>query len=130
MAIGTLPFSPCGSWGKLPACQSSRAACSGKLAACPTIPQAGRLCQDVRIRVVPLTKLALELARLVDNDLAFIGAADRVALQRPGRRALEVHAGDLESRAVTRALELLFRLQPVRRAAQVRAGGAQRVDDV
>src|SRR5207249_4222605 len=81
--------------------------------------------QNVRIGIVPLAELALELARLVDDDLAVLGLADGVALQRPRRRALEVDAGDLEAGAVAGALELLLAVQPVGGAAQVRAGGAQ-----
>src|SRR5437660_3505910 len=49
--------------------------------------------KNVRIRIVPLADLALELARLVHDDLAFLGAANSVTLKRPRRGALEVDAG-------------------------------------
>src|SRR5207249_4206753 len=84
---------------------------------------------DVRFRVGPLAALLLELAAAVDDDLAIVADTDLPALQRPGGRALEVDAADVEAGAVTGALELLLALQPVRRAAEVRAGRAQRVDD-
>src|SRR5579872_2613027 len=38
--------------------------------------------QNVRIRVVPLAKLFLELARLVHDQLAVVGFLDGVALER------------------------------------------------
>src|SRR5947209_901720 len=83
---------------------------------------------DERLRVVPLPEFLLELLALIDDELAVVADADAPALQRPGGRALEVDAGDLEAGAVAGALELLFALQPVRRAAEVRAGRAQGVD--
>src|SRR5206468_1610125 len=63
-------------------------------------------------------------------DLAVVAAADGVALQGPRRRAFKVDAADLEAAAVAGALELLVALEPVGRAAQVRAGGAQGVEGV
>src|SRR5205807_9877515 len=84
----------------------------------------------VRIGIVPRAELFLELARLVHDDLAVVGLADGVALERARRRAFEVDAADLEPGAVTGALEFLLALQPVRRAAQVRTGRAQSIDDV
>ena len=84
---------------------------------------------DVRFGIVPLPQFLLELLALVDEDLAVVADADGPAFQRPGSRAFEVDAGDLEAAAVAGALELLFALQPVRRAAQVGAGRAQGVDD-
>src|SRR5581483_4735467 len=80
------------------------------------------------IGVGPLTEFFLELAALVDDELPVLADGDGPALQRPGRGALEVDAGDLEAGAVAGAFEFLLRLQPVRRAAEVRAGGAQGVD--
>src|SRR5438132_11266240 len=82
---------------------------------------------DEGIGVGPLAALELELAALVDDDLAVVADADGPALQRARRRPLEVDAGDVEAGAVARALELLLALQPVGRAAEVRAGGAQGV---
>src|SRR5262249_10697838 len=84
---------------------------------------------DERLGVGPVAALVLELLALVDDDLAVLADADGPALQRPRRGALEVDAAHLEAGAVAGALELLLALQPVRRAAEVRAGGAQRVDD-
>src|SRR5215470_6458412 len=84
---------------------------------------------DERLGVGPLAALLLELPALVDDDLAVVADGDGPALQRPGGGALEVDAGDVEARAVAGALELLLALQPVGRAAQVRAGRAQGVDD-
>src|SRR5439155_20905801 len=62
-------------------------------------------------------------------DLAVVADADGPALQRPGGGALEVDAADVEAGAVAGALELLLALQPVGRAAEVCAGGAQGVED-
>src|SRR5262245_7032360 len=67
--------------------------------------------KDVGIAVVPLTEFALEFARLVNDDLAVVGFADGIALQRPGGGPLEIDACDLEAAAVTGALKLLFRFQ-------------------
>src|SRR5439155_11164240 len=49
--------------------------------------------------------------------------------ERSRGRAFEVDAGDLEAAAVAGAFELLLALQPVRRATEVRAGGAESVDE-
>src|SRR5437867_922851 len=68
--------------------------------------------------------------RLVDQDLPVVGQDDAVALERPRRGALVVDPGAIEAAAVTRALELVLRLQPVRGAPQVRADGAQGVHAV
>src|SRR5258705_8775141 len=43
--------------------------------------------QQIRIRVVPLAEFLLELARLVDDDHAFVGLANGVAFERPRSRA-------------------------------------------
>src|SRR5207245_2322804 len=75
--------------------------------------------EDIRFRIVPLSQLLLELAGLVDDDLAVVGLADGVAFERPGCWSLEVDAGDAEAGAVAGALELLVPFEPVRRAAQV-----------
>src|SRR5581483_12425090 len=71
----------------------------------------------------------LELAALVHDDLAALVDADGPALQGARGGAFKVDAADVEAAAVTGALELLLALQPVGRTAQVRTGGAQRVDD-
>src|SRR5918911_1293450 len=88
----------------------------------------GPLYLDVGLGVGPLAALLLELLALFDDDLPVLADADAPAPQRPGRRPLEVDAADVEAAAVAGALELLLALQPVRGAAQVRAGGAQGVD--
>src|ERR1700730_9000862 len=80
---------------------------------------------DEGFLIVPLTKFLLELLTLIDQELAVVRNADAPALQRPRRRSLEVNARDLEAAAVTRAFELLFSLQPVGSAAEMRAGRAQ-----
>src|SRR5439155_4583650 len=80
-----------------------------------------------RFRIDPLAQLALEVAALVDENLPVFGEHDAHALERTRRRPFEVHAGEAEAAAVARTLELVFRGQIVGRAAQVRAGDAQRV---
>src|SRR5262249_60076095 len=71
----------------------------------------------------------LEFVALGDSDLTVFADADAPTLQWPRGRAFEVDPRDLEAAAVAGALELLFALQPVRRAAEVRAGRAQGVDN-
>src|SRR5262249_34418622 len=83
---------------------------------------------EERLRVVPLPEFLLELLALVNDELAVVAEADGPALERARGGAFEVDAGDVEAGAVARALELGGRFEPVGRAAQVRAGGAQRVD--
>src|SRR5688500_13366678 len=83
---------------------------------------------DVRFLVGPLAALLLELLALVHDELPVVADVEAPALQRPRRGAFEVDPGDVEAGAVAGALELLGALQPVRRAAQVRAGGAEGVD--
>src|SRR5215470_5416165 len=60
---------------------------------------------DERLGVGPLAALLLELAALIDDDLAVVADAHGPALQRPGGGALEVDAGDVEAGAVAGALE-------------------------
>src|SRR5579864_2233752 len=84
---------------------------------------------NIRVWIIPLAQFFLKLLALVHNDVAGGGVdADGPAFERPRGRAFEVHAGDVEAAAVAGALELLRLFQPVRCAAQVRAGGAQGVD--
>src|SRR5215468_1742473 len=83
-----------------------------------------------RLRLGPLALLLLELHGLVDEDLAVVGEDDARALERPGGRPLEVDPGHVEAAAVARALELVLRGQPVRRAAEVGAHRDQRVEAV
>src|SRR6185369_10828249 len=71
---------------------------------------------EVRAGLGPLAQLLAELHRLVDQDLPVVGADDLHALQRAGRRALEVGAVAPEAGAVAGALELVLRAQPARRA--------------
>src|SRR5258707_7581433 len=85
-------------------------------------------CLQKRLRIRPLTQLALEVTALVDQDLPVLRQHDARALERSRRRALEIHAGDAEAAAVARALELVFRRQKVRRAPEMRAGDAQGVE--
>src|SRR5205085_1075269 len=68
------------------------------------------------------------MAALVDEDLAVLGEDDADALERPRRWAFEVHAGQAETAAVARALELVLRRQIVRRAPEMRARDAERVE--
>src|SRR5438093_7966634 len=81
-----------------------------------------------RLRVHPLPQLALEMPALVHEDLPVLGQHDARPLERSRRRAFEIDAGDAEAAAVTGALEFVLRRQIVRRAAQVRAGHAQRIE--
>src|SRR5215203_3803792 len=84
---------------------------------------------DEGVAVFPLPQLPLELLRFVDDDLAVVRAdEDAGALERPGRRPLEVDAAPVVAAAMARALELVLRVEPGRRAAQVRADGDQRED--
>src|SRR6185295_14542771 len=85
--------------------------------------------RDEGVGVFPLAQLPLELLRLVDDDLAVVRAdEDAGALGRPRSRPLEVDAALVVAAAVARALELVLRLQPRRRAAEMGADGDQRVD--
>src|SRR5439155_26934647 len=79
-----------------------------------------------RLGVFPLALLLLELPGLVDEELPVVRERDAVALERPRRRAFEVDAGRVEAGAVAGALELAVRLEPVRGAAEMGAGGRQR----
>src|SRR5438105_14694100 len=79
--------------------------------------------------MVPLPHFLLKLLALIDHYFAGFVEADAPAFERARGRAFEVHAGDLEAAAVAGAFELLRLGEPVRRAAQVRAGGAKRVED-
>src|SRR3954451_11700335 len=76
----------------------------------------------------PLSQLALEVAALVDENLAVLGEHDAGALERARRRAFEVDAGRAEAAAVARALEFVFGREVVRRTAKVRARDTQRVE--
>src|SRR3954463_14768852 len=82
--------------------------------------------REEAFRIVPLAQFLTERFALVDHEVAVGVLGDRVALQRARRWALEVDAGDVVPRAVTRALELLLALEPRGDAAEVRAGRAQR----
>src|SRR5687767_14481210 len=67
-------------------------------------------------------ELDLALLRLVDPHVAVVGVHVHVeALERAGRRPLEVDAVHVVARAVARALELVLGREPVGRAAEVRA---------
>src|SRR4029078_36245 len=79
--------------------------------------------QQIRIGVVPLPKFLLKLAGLVDDDDAFVGLADGIALKGPWRRTFEIDAGDAEAAAMTGAFEFLFRFEPIGCAAEVGACG-------
>src|SRR5947209_3147749 len=85
--------------------------------------------RDESAGVFPLAQLPLELLGLVDDDLAVVGADEDVgALERPGGRPLEVDAALVIPAAVAGALELVLRVEPRRRAAEVGADGDQGVD--
>src|SRR5438128_5252294 len=79
-------------------------------------------------RLGPVALLVEVLDALVDQELAVLGLGDAQALERPGRRPLEVDAGLVEAATVARALELVLGGEPARRAAQVGALGEERVD--
>src|SRR5687767_11193944 len=81
-----------------------------------------------RIRIDPLAQLVLELAALIDQDLAVLGEHDAIALERPWRRAFEVDTRRPEPAAVAWAFELRFGRQEVRRAAKVGACRVQHVE--
>src|SRR5260221_14392567 len=83
---------------------------------------------DVRFFVGPFAALLLELLALVDDQLTVIADTDGPALQRPGGGAFEIDAGNVKTAAVARTLEFLLALQPLGRAAKVRAGRAQGID--
>src|SRR2546427_9280688 len=80
-----------------------------------------------RLGIGPLPQLLLKLATLVDEDLSIVGQDDTCPLERARRRTLEVDPARPEAAAVAGALELVFRREIVRRAAQVGAGTDQRV---
>src|SRR5262249_41658980 len=75
-----------------------------------------------------LAVLVENLDALVDDELPVVGLADLHALERPRRGSLEVDPALVEAAAVAGALELVFRHQPARRAAEMRALGEDRVD--
>src|SRR5262249_50198195 len=83
---------------------------------------------DEGLGVGPLAALLLELARLVDDDLAIVPDSQRPGFQRARGRPLEVDAADVEAAAVAGALELLSAFEPVGGAAEVGAGGTEGVD--
>src|SRR5918999_5996529 len=86
-------------------------------------------CWDEGVGIFPLTQLPLVLLRLVDDDLAVVGTdRDAGALERPRSRPLEVDAALVIAAAVARTLELVLRVEPGRRAAEMGADGDQRVD--
>src|SRR5687768_5170471 len=70
-------------------------------------------------RVLPLPQFFLERAALVDFELAVVGAADRVTLQRTRGGAFEVDAVFIKTAAVAGTLEFLFAFEPVGSAAEV-----------
>src|SRR5262249_40172069 len=70
----------------------------------------------------------LVLLVLVDEDLPVVAQDDLVPLERPRRGTLEVDPRRVEAAAVTRALELVLGREPVRRAAEVRAGRRKGVE--
>src|SRR5437762_4096718 len=87
-----------------------------------------RLCFQKRFRVDPLPQLFLEVATLVDQNLAVIGQHDARAFERARRRAFEVDAAQVVAAAVARTLELVFRRQVVRRAPEMRADRDERIE--
>src|SRR6185436_19561877 len=76
----------------------------------------------------PLALLFLELGVLVDEELAILGERDLESLERSRRGSFDVDPRLDEAASVARTLELLVRLQPVRRATEVRAGGREDVE--
>src|SRR5215472_7400534 len=81
-----------------------------------------------RFGIRPLPQLALEVTALVDEDLSVFGEHDAHALERTRRRPFEVHAGRAESAPVARAFDFVFCRKIVRRASEVRARRAERVE--
>src|SRR5205814_6976417 len=82
------------------------------------------------VRVGPLPLFPLKFAAFVHDDLPVLAQGYPRAFERPGSRTLEVDAALVIPASVTRALELLFRGKPVRRAAEVGAYGDERIHDV
>src|SRR3954470_901498 len=68
------------------------------------------------------------MAALVDQALTLFSKHDADARERPRRRPFEVDAGEAKAAAVARTFELVLRRQVVRRAPEVRAGDAQRIE--
>src|SRR3954463_8575410 len=81
-----------------------------------------------RFRVSPLSQLALEVAALVDQDLAVFGEDDPRALERARRRTFKVAAAKRKAAAVAGALEFVLGGEIVRRAAEMRARNAERIE--
>src|SRR5688500_11335024 len=79
----------------------------------------------------PLPAFLVKDGRLIDDQLP-IGGVDRdfCALQRAWSRPLEVDSGLVVAAAVARALELVLRRKPVRRAAKMGADGDQGIHRV
>src|SRR5215471_8727767 len=80
------------------------------------------------LRIDPLSQLELIMPALVDENLAVVGEHDARALERTRRRTFEVDAREAEAAAVTRALDLVFRGEIVRRAAEMRARADENVE--
>src|SRR5580658_5637642 len=66
--------------------------------------------------------------RFVDNQLPVVADVDLESIHRARRRSFEVESADVIAGAVARALKLLLRLQPSRRASEMRALGEDRVE--
>src|ERR1700685_1357071 len=66
--------------------------------------------------------------RLVDHQLAVVADVDLESIHRARRRPFEVHSADVVAGAVAWTLELLLRLQPSRRASEMRALGEDCVE--
>src|SRR5919108_2103540 len=82
----------------------------------------------VGVRVVPLAELVPIAECLVDEELPVVAERDLHALERARSGSFEVDAVLRVPRAVARALELVLRREPARRAPQVRADAEERID--
>src|SRR5690242_20418957 len=94
----------------------------GSLVVSGTVPSgapSGAGVLHVGVGIVPLPELVPVAERLVDDELAVVAERDLHPLERTRRGTFEVDAVLRVARAVARALELVLRPEPARRAAEV-----------
>src|SRR5947207_1545132 len=72
--------------------------------------------------------LHAENLAFIDHELPVIADVHFETVERARGRTFEVESGFIEATAVARALELVLRREPSRRAAEMRAFGEDRVD--
>src|SRR5438132_1958740 len=66
-----------------------------------------------RLRILPLPQFPLEVAALVDQNLAVVGERDARPFERARCRSFEVDAAQTIAAAVARTLELVFRREVI-----------------